>query len=303
MSQYWNDLTVTVSWLVRQKLNRNWNTDLFSKPQRLIPYSRIYFPVAGSGTVEYQRHVFELSPGKILLVPAFAEVKCRCPDHLEKYWCHFNAFWGKSSPDIFALNRDCIELPVPDMEFVIQLFERLIMLSCQTESVRQFEFNAGMRMLLARFLDKVSWSESEKMIPGFTRLLIYISDHLDRELSLQELSEFAGICPSHLSHQFHEKMGMRLFEYITMHRMYKAMFLLRDKQNSVSEISDQTGFSNISVFSKSFKRHTGYSPLEFRKYFTAMPAKIDIPSSFQDPQAMLRFRELETSLEKKQRNR
>ena len=292
MSQYLNNLTVTVNWLVRQKLNRNWNTERFSKIHRIVPFSRIYFPLAGYGTVAHQGRVFELTPGKILLVPAFAEVKCSCPDHLEKYWCHFNAFFGKSSPDIFALNRDCIELPVPDREFVARLFDRLIELSNRTEPVRQFEFDAGMRLLLARFLEKVAWTESGNMLPVFTRLLIYIGTHLSEELSLKSLADYAGICPSYLSHRFREKMGMRLFEYITLNRMYRAMFLLREKQYRVSEISDLTGFSNVSVFSKSFRRHTGYSPQEFRKYFRSMPAALDVLSSFRDPAAMLNARTL-----------
>lgn len=294
-----NDITITVNWLIRQKLDQNWNTDRFSKMLRIVPFSRIYFPVAGYGTVTHQGKVFELTPGKILLIPAFAEVKCFCPDYLEKYWCHFNAFFGKSSPDIFALNRDCIELPVRNRQFLSQLFNRLIALSTRTESVSQFEFNAGMRLLLARFLEKVTCTENENMLPLFTRLLIYIWEHLNEELSLKTLAGCAGICPCHLSHRFHEEMGMKLFEYITMSRIYKAMFLLRDRQYSIGEISDQTGFSNISVFSKSFKRHTGYSPLEFRKYFMAMPAAVDIPSSFRDPEVMLHARIFPTAGKKR----
>ncbi|MBO4633285.1 MAG: helix-turn-helix transcriptional regulator [Lentisphaeria bacterium] len=295
MSQYLNDITVTVNWLIRQKLDRKWNTERFAKIHRIVPFSRIYFPVAGYGTVTHQGKVFELTPGKILLVPAFAEVKCFCPDHLEKYWCHFNAFLGKSSPDIFALNRTCIELPVPDREFLSLLFDHLIALSTRTEPVRQFEFTAAMRLLLARFLDKVSWTENENTLPFFTRLLIYIGEHLHEELSLKTLAGHVGICPSHLSHRFHDKMGMKLFEYITINRMYKAMFLLRAKQYSVSEISDLTGFSNISVFSKSFKRHTGYSPLEFRKYFMSLPSAVDVVSSFRDPEVMQRVKKLQNA--------
>ena len=282
-----DNLTVTVNWLTRQKLDRNWNTEQFQKANRILPYSRIYFPVDGRGTVEYLGRKYEVVPGRILLVPAFAEVKCFCPDHLEKYWCHFNASFGNNSPDIFALNRDCIDLPADDPQFLTQLFDRLISLSARTGSVNQFEFNAGMKMLLSRFLEKVSWTESGNMLPLFTRLLIFIHEHLDTELTLKNLADFTGICPSHLSHRFHEKMGMRLFEYITVHRMYRAMFLLREKQYSIGEISDLTGFSNISVFSKSFKRHTGYSPVEFRKYFTSMPAAVDVPSSFRDPEIFM----------------
>jgi len=288
MSCNLDNLTVMVNWLARQKLDRNWNTEYFRKATRILPYSRIYFPVSGYGTVEHKGRIYKLVPGRILLVPAFAEVKCFCPDRLEKYWLHFNAGFGKNSPDIFALNGNCICLPVSDPDFLAGLFDRLIEISVKTEPVRQFEFNTGIRLLLARFLDQISLTESGSMLPVFTRLLFYIDEHLDQDLSLKTLAAYAGICPSHLSHQFHEKMGRRLFEYITIHRIYKAMFLLREKQHSISEIADLTGFSSLPVFSKSFRRHTGYSPLEFRKYFISMPAAVDIPSSFHDPECMIR---------------
>ena len=65
MSCNLDNLTVMVNWLVRQKLDRNWNTEYFRKATRILPYSRIYFPVSGYGTVEHKGRIYKLVPGRM----------------------------------------------------------------------------------------------------------------------------------------------------------------------------------------------------------------------------------------------
>lgn len=45
----------------------------------------------------------------------------------------------------------------------------------------------------------------------------------------------------------------------------EAKLLLRSTGASVIEIADMLNFPNSSFFAKFFRRHTGFSPVEFRK--------------------------------------
>ena len=47
--------------------------------------------------------------------------------------------------------------------------------------------------------------------------------------------------------------------------MERAKFLLKEKNYKAYEVSDLLGYSEATYFSKLFKKHTGFTPTEFRK--------------------------------------
>ncbi|MGF6680401.1 YesN/AraC family two-component response regulator [Aequitasia blattaphilus] len=50
--------------------------------------------------------------------------------------------------------------------------------------------------------------------------------------------------------------------------MEKAMQLLKDKRNPITDISAKVGYSNSNYFSKSFKKYTGVTPSKYREELT-----------------------------------
>ena len=50
--------------------------------------------------------------------------------------------------------------------------------------------------------------------------------------------------------------------------MHQAKRLLKYSRLSISLIASRVGYDNFSYFSKAFKKHTGNSPVEFRKHFS-----------------------------------
>ena len=56
-----------------------------------------------------------------------------------------------------------------------------------------------------------------------------------------------------------------LVEYITMLRMRSAIKLLENNDGiTVCEIAKSVGYADQYYFSRAFKKHTGYSPKEYR---------------------------------------
>lgn len=94
----------------------------------------------------------------------------------------------------------------------------------------------------------------------------YVDDHLDEELSLEQVSEAAAYSPFHFHRIFRLMTGETLQQYIIRRRLEKSAFYLAlRKQFSIKDIYLQSGFSGHSAFSKAFKNYYGISPSGFRK--------------------------------------
>ena len=91
---------------------------------------------------------------------------------------------------------------------------------------------------------------------GFQSPDFSVTDCLDRH----------GYCTDHMRRIFKEKTGMTPAEYLTDIRIKNAQRLLRHKElsnNTVTEISELSGYSDVSYFSRIFKKKIGVSPTEY----------------------------------------
>ena len=107
---------------------------------------------------------------------------------------------------------------------------------------------------------------SEEHIKRIRKVLNFIEENLDNELSLEDLAEIGNYSPFHFHRIFRGIIGETLQEYINRNRMEKsAMMLALKKNTSLEEIYTQFGFKSNANFSKNFKKYYGISPTEFRK--------------------------------------
>ena len=102
-----------------------------------------------------------------------------------------------------------------------------------------------------------------------TDLVTAIKECVKRNLSSPDLNrnmiaDEIHINMDYMSHQFHKKAGISLSNYIIEERMHEARRLLVTTDYSLQQISDKTGFSNISYFHRQFKKISGVTPQQYR---------------------------------------
>ncbi|OPH52200.1 hypothetical protein BC351_33250 [Paenibacillus ferrarius] len=93
----------------------------------------------------------------------------------------------------------------------------------------------------------------------------YIHAHLDDRIERPELAELVHLNPAYLSRLFKKETGESLSEYILTEKMKLSQQLLRGSSKPISEIAQVAGYSNLSYFSKAFKKLFNVSPLAYRK--------------------------------------
>lgn len=103
-------------------------------------------------------------------------------------------------------------------------------------------------------------------ILNLNEIKLFIEDHCgDAELSIRQLAGFGGMHRASLSRAFRQRFGITVSEYLTICRIRKAEYLLKNSDSSLGTIAQECGFSTPQYFSKVFIRLKGQSPLRFRK--------------------------------------
>ena len=97
------------------------------------------------------------------------------------------------------------------------------------------------------------------------RLEEWMRENFNRPLTLKDLSQRAGLSPSHLSSLFQDNFGYSPIDYIIQLRIQKAVDLLSQTQWPIKTISLEVGFEDALYFSRRFKKVVGVSPRLYRK--------------------------------------
>lgn len=92
----------------------------------------------------------------------------------------------------------------------------------------------------------------------------YVTQHLDRKITLEEVAELLFMNPSYFSRLFKKETGETFIEYVTRMKMNRAKELLENSGASVGKICETLGYDNQSYFIKLFKSFAGVTPVEYR---------------------------------------
>ena len=98
------------------------------------------------------------------------------------------------------------------------------------------------------------------------QILEYIDMHyLDKDLSLQQLTEKFHVTGKFISALCNTASGKNYLQYVQEKRIYYAKELLASGDYSVEEVADRSGYSNTLTFRRNFKTITGMNPSDFVK--------------------------------------
>mgnify|MGYP003593387837 FL=1 len=122
----------------------------------------------------------------------------------------------------------------------------------------------GSRTLASSSFAKIVVEDDSRRI---LKVKNFISKNYMDEIRLSTLSDMAGMSPSAFSRFFKLHTGRNLSEYIIDIRLGYASRMLVDTARSISEISFDCGFNNLSNFNRIFKKKKECSPSEFRENY------------------------------------
>ena len=258
-----------------EKLDRN---------EPCISYdSKIIYLISGELTYYVNGGKRErLSPGNLLYIPAGTPYQFK-----SKYMrAVVTAF---DFTDSFGGAGEWIA-PSPEVEYKPELchnvcgfdaFEKVIMLSdveaerdnfirmsnifTSAEGFYLAELSAMLKLVLLKIAEH---SDSNALPSSMVENLDgYIRENIHDEISNTELGAVFGYHPFYISKMLKDKKGITLHQYVIQYRIKYALSMLRYSDKSIADIADETGFTDASYFTKSFKAQFGMTPKEYRNQF------------------------------------
>ena len=150
------------------------------------------------------------------------------------------------------------------------LLQKLADLEEKKETDPQYEYDvmtilAELWQIILRHADISAPTEEDPVSMRMRRFLEYIEEHIDQDISLEEMAASAGVSKTEVLRCFHKTLQTTPYSYVMEARLSKATDLLAETGLPVGEIASRTGFNQQSYFGKRFKEKTGMTPLEYRR--------------------------------------
>lgn len=115
------------------------------------------------------------------------------------------------------------------------------------------------------YSEAVALFSTEGYSSSIKEVINYITSNLTVDITISELAERYHVSPSTLSRKFKDDTKMSISNYVNYQRIELAKYYFEKGEESITEVSYNTGYNDSSYFTKVFKRVTGILPTDYIK--------------------------------------
>jgi len=154
------------------------------------------------------------------------------------------------------------------LEFISRLYESIRKLTSSQAAEWIFGEASSPASTFAAVLCAVSLLERKSKLSNHDMveaIQIYIRDHIDEALNLEEIANLVHLHPVYLSKFYKQETGENLSNFLLAKRMEKAAQLLLESNLHIVDISQMVGYKKPQYFIKLFKEHYGITPYQYRR--------------------------------------
>ena len=111
--------------------------------------------------------------------------------------------------------------------------------------------------------------ESASRNPYVNAILSHIKEHFRENLTLQDIADAVHLTVPYCCSLVKEHLGTTIYSLILEERLHLAKEYILRGEKSLQEIPSLCGFRDYGHFSKSFRKHVGIPPSQYRITFSA----------------------------------
>lgn len=227
--------------------------------------NQIYIVTNGSGILSCGKEEYKLCPGScFVLRKGHAHTYKATDEDFFGIWICFGGSAAKTLTDMLAPSGFCV-FTLESPRESIALFDKMLGLISEDAEYSQEEASALLyRMILnlMRLKNSAALSSHKKV----QEAIGYIEINYDKEISLDDIADAAGMTKFALCRSFKNQFGTTVFSYLIRYRINAAKRLLTEySDRTVSDIAHSVGFGDVCYFISAFKKSEGMTPAQFKK--------------------------------------
>ena len=96
------------------------------------------------------------------------------------------------------------------------------------------------------------------------KVKVYVRCNYKRRITIRDVSEQVGMSETGFCNFWKQMTGGKFWDYLTAERIEAACHLLQTGGLSVSDVCYQSGFNDLAYFCRTFKKHKGMTPSQYR---------------------------------------
>lgn len=129
-----------------------------------------------------------------------------------------------------------------------------------------YEWKGWFDEIRKKVLERVGEDREElESIQAIHQAMNYIREHMDREITLEELLRLTGMSKSYFSRNFKDVTGKTFVTYLNDMRIETAKKYLTETKQPIYWIASQLGYVDEHYFRRVFRERTGVTPKQFRE--------------------------------------
>lgn len=234
----------------------------FSFPMHMHRCYEIIYLREGAMRVRIEKNDYDLRAGDMIMVKPNRVHSIESPEHSSHKLCIF-------SPELIAAVSPQLmryQLASPVMRDIPAVYSDLF--AGITETDRIGGIKGVLYCICNLFCDQLDLTR-EDVMSGQGHLirdvLRYVEENIHAPCSLTSAAAALGYSDGYLSRVFNEVVGMPYNAYVRHIKINRACYLLKNTNQSVTDIVSQCGYTSATTFNHNFKEQTGASPTEYRK--------------------------------------
>lgn len=117
------------------------------------------------------------------------------------------------------------------------------------------------------FYEGENLKEDDVQLERHHRIIKYLNKNYMNKVSLQEIADKEHLSPQYLSYKIKDTFGLGFNDFLNQIRVKAATKLLLTTDRSISDISNEVGFSHVRYFNRHFELNYNMDPAEYREKY------------------------------------
>lgn len=186
------------------------------------------------------------------------------------YWMHFKGTLATHLSVNLTQPTEIRPTPNSRIRDRINLFEEIFLtyeMGYSLENLQYASTIASYFLGSMRFIQQYrqATGDTNEKIDIVTSSIHFMKENIEKRLTLNDLSDFAGYSPTHYSALFRDRTGCSPISYFNQLKIQYACQLIDNTNMKLIQISHKIGFDDCFYFSRLFNNIMGMSPSDYKR--------------------------------------